>query len=277
MQYHNSLDSLTFFQTAAENEALYRQCFALAGMTLELAVKRAAAGNTPKERLYIVCDLDETLLDNSEFNVWLARTGRDFHASTWSAWCQEEKAMATAGALSFLHSAESSGVQIYYVSSRFEADRAATASNLEKLHFPLPDASDDPAKTRLFLDEMKIDGTPTKKLQQFSFLEKRLGAPLLKLGDNLSDLEAARYARNVRFDQRVANIREDASRLAVDWIVFPNPIYGAWRDTLKLKTSTSDLPIKDEINPVPYQADPVRPPVPPEEAPKMKLLSSWKT
>ena len=56
----------------------------------------------------------------------------------------------------------------------------------------------------------------------------------------------------------------DALRWGDDWIVFPNPIYGAWRSSLKRS---------DEDPPSKYQPDPVRPPA--AEAPKMSLLDKW--
>lgn len=275
MQYHNTLDALTFYQTGAESEALYRQSFTLARMALESELQKALAAGTPPEHFYLVTDCDETVLDNSAYNVWLTQTGRDFHASTWSQWCQTQGAKATPGAMEFLHFADMHGVQIFYVSSRFEADREATAANLRKLDFPLVDGSADPEKSHLFLEGMMVEGAATRKMKQFEFLEKRLGPPLLRLGDNLSDHQPDRYSRLVRYDRRVANLREDAAKIGTKWIVFPNPIYGNWRESLRMKVGEAEVPARDEVIPMPYQPLPVRPPITPAEAPKMGLLNVW--
>ncbi|MCW5870393.1 MAG: hypothetical protein KIS61_24265, partial [Candidatus Eremiobacteraeota bacterium] len=61
-----------------------------------------------------------------------------------------------------------------------------------------------------------------------------------------------------------------ARRWGDDWIVFPNPIYGAWRSSLQRPDGS---PAGDEQPPSPYQPEPVRPSL--NEAPKMSLLSKW--
>jgi 5'-nucleotidase (lipoprotein e(P4) family) len=276
MNYHNTLDALVYDQTAAEDYALYVQSFALAKLRLEEAIKnRLAAGADPKS-LYITTDCDETILDNSAYNAWLINTGRDFHDDTWRAWCRDKQAIATPGAVEFMKFAASAGVTICYVTSRFEDTRQETADNLSALDFPLADSSSDPAKTQLFLAGMLIDGVKTKKKEQYAALAKRFSAaPLLQLGDNLSDQESDRYGNKVRYDQRVVNAEADKVRWGADWIVFPNSVYGSWRNTLKKNVNGVDFPVTDEPTPVTAAITPVRPSVTPAEAPKIDLLRRW--
>ena len=266
MKYHNTLDAATYFQTAAENSALYYQSFALAELRLIAELARRRGAGQKESSLYVVSDCDETLLDNSAYNGWLIETGRDFHDQSWSEWCQRREATATPGAVDFSKFVVEHGARLIYVSSRFEADREATADNLRALGFPLPDATPDPEVTFLFLSGMVIDGTPGKKGAQFAYLAQRFGVPpILHLGDNLSDHDANRYGSKVPAPERLARAHQDAHRWGTDWIVFPNSIYGTWRNTLAAA---------DESPPVPFQEAPVRPSA--AEAPKTALLRRWK-
>jgi predicted secreted acid phosphatase len=123
---------------------------------------------------------------------------------------------------------------------------------------------------------MLINNTPTTKGAQFAWLASRFGvSPLVQLGDNLSDLDAVRYSSKVRFDQRSANAEQDKDRWGNEWIAFPNPVYGAWRQSLKMIKNGVDAPAADEEPPAPFQPQPVRPPVTPAEAPKMRILNVW--
>lgn len=263
--YHNDLDAVAYYQGAAEVSALYYQAFALAQMRLVAEVARRRAAGQAENSLYVISDCDETLLDNSEYNAWLMATGRDYHDTTWSQWCQARQARATPGAVDFAKFVVEHGATLVYVSSRLEVDREATADNLRALGFPLERAGLDPDDTLLFLTNMLMNQEKSKKKQQFAHLVKRFGSvPLLQLGDNLSDHEAERYSYKVPAEDRKASAQRDALRWGDDWIVFPNPIYGAWRSSLKRS---------DEDPPSNYQPEPVRPPC--GEAPKMSLLDKW--
>ena len=88
MQYHNTIDALVFDQTAAEDYAVYLQCFALAKLRLEAEKARRLAGGANAAGFYLITDCDETILDNSAYNAWLIQTGRDFHDDTWRIWCR---------------------------------------------------------------------------------------------------------------------------------------------------------------------------------------------
>ncbi len=265
MLYHNDLDAIVYYQGAAEVAALYYQAFALAEMRLVAEVARRHQAGQPENSLYVVSDCDETLLDNSEYNAWLMETGRDYHDTTWSQWCQARRARATPGAVEFCKFVVEHGASMIYVSSRYEADRQATADNMRALGFPLERAGTDAGDTQLFLTNMILNGEKSKKKQQFAYLIERFSAaPLLQLGDNLSDHEAERYSYKVEASRRKASAEQDGRRWGQDWIVFPNPIYGAWRSSLKRS---------DEDPAAAYQPAPVRPPL--NEAPKMSLLNRW--
>jgi 5'-nucleotidase (lipoprotein e(P4) family) len=279
MKYHNTLDSVVFDQTAAEDIALFAQGFELARVRIALKVyERLRDGGDPS-KLYIISDLDETLLDNSAYNAWLIETGRDFHDDTWRIWCSSREAMATPGSLRFASSVAAQGIKIFYVSSRFEENRNDTATNLRDLGFPLPDSSDNPDATFLFLAGMSLvaGGPRTKKKEQYDFIRQRMGsAPLLHLGDNLSDHEPDRYSSKIPMDQRVLRAEEEISRWGDDWIVFPNPVYGAWRQSLKRQNLTGQyVTVADENPPANFQPGPVRDTVTEVEAPKLGILRRW--
>jgi 5'-nucleotidase (lipoprotein e(P4) family) len=280
MNYHNTLDAVVYQETAAENYALYAQSFRLARFRLnEIVEERLKKGCDP-EVFYITADIDETLLDSGPYRSWLIATGRDYHQDTWNRWCKAARSPATPHAVGFIQEAvEQLGIKVFYVSSRYESTRDGTVKNLATVGFPVPDGSADPASTHIYLYGMPLtpEGPPSSKKEQYSYLSStRMGAePLLRLGDNLSDLDPVRYRRSTRYDVRRRFAEEDGDRWGDDRIVFPNPIYGHWRDSLRTVAGDADHPVADEPVPAPYQPQPVRPPVSSAEAPKMGLLRAW--
>ena len=280
MRYHNSLDAIVFDQTAAEDYALFTQGFELARLRVALSANERLTQGADPASFYVISDLDETLLDNSAYNGWLIETGRDFHDDTWRLWCKAREAIATSGSVRFASDMVAQGIKIFYVSSRFEDNRADTAFVLKSLGFPLPDDSPDAVKSHLFLAGMVLTpgGAPTKKGAQYAYIKQRMGVgPLLHLGDNLSDHEPDRYGSKVPFDQRALNAETDAARWGNDWIVFPNPVYGAWRQTLRVKNANGQYePVGDERPLAPPQPQPVRDPVTEDDAPKVSIIRRWK-
>lgn len=285
MKYHNSIAAIVYYEIGAECRALYQQTFALAKARLLARIEAYKKSGVHPENFYIISDLDETLLDNSPFRSYLIQTGREFHQETWSAWCQSKGAVGTPGAKEFLDFVVSLNVKAFYVTSRLEADRAATAQNLVEtdaklgLNFPLPDGSAEPNSTHLFMSGMLLEagGAPSKKKEQYAYITKKMGdvPPLLQLGDNLSDLSPDGYGDRVRFDQRIRNVDIDSGRWGDDWIVFPNPVYGGWANSLRIVRNGVDTIVADEIPPAPYVSNPVREPVTTDDSLKVALLPTW--
>ncbi len=271
--HHNNIDALVWLDTSAEQHALYLQAFELA----KLRVTEAMKGRDPGT-LCVFTDCDETLLDNSEFNSWLVLTGRNFTESAWDEYCRDKRSRVCAGAVEFTQWIRSNGVQLFYVTSRSNATRSETAENMSALGFPIEpsDFTEEIRSTHLFMKYMKNPADPTKpweKWPQYDWIEKNRGVtPLLWLGDNLSDFREG-YKKDPWRKRLESAGSVDAPNWGTRFIVMPNPVYGDWLRRYIDEKSGQSL-VDDEGSPESLNV-PVRPPLPPFRAPKLRHLEIW--
>ena len=201
-------------QYAAEARALYYQAYNLARDRLDAAI----AQGDPQDRLAIIVDIDETILDNSPFEAFLIRTGSPFTPELWSEWTAQCRNQALPGAQPFLVYAASRGVEVFYLSNRGNDEFEATARNLKALHFPMVDFN------HLLLNKDGLGKEPNRRKvgQEYKIV--------LLMGDNLGDFSAVfdKQGYADRFQLTDANQAEFGRR----FIMLPNPIYGDWENSL---------------------------------------------
>ena len=202
--------SVLWFQRSAEMRALFLQGYNVASERLVDAASKKGA-----RPLAVVADLDETILDNSRYEVWQINTGKGFSDANWKLWTDRAEATALPGALEFAKLAESLGVEVFYISNRTMEDAyETTLENLRRLGFPYADSAHLLLKTT----------TSMKTERRNKVLETH--DIVLLLGDNLADVDDAfeSRSRNLGFD----DVDSLASRFGAKNIVFPNPMYGSF-------------------------------------------------
>jgi 5'-nucleotidase (lipoprotein e(P4) family) len=217
-------------QRAAEYRALCLQAFNIA--TLRVNENVTLTMGRPKA---IITDIDETILDNSPYEVHQTLQGKDYESATWYEWTSMSKADTVPGAASFLKYAASRGITIFYITNRDEKERAGTLLNLKK--FDLPNADD----AHLILRQ----GTSSKEARR-----QQVAAShdiILLLGDNLADFSSM-------FDKRPLYEREQntnalSAEFGKRFILIPNPVYGDWESVVykygnTLTTAQKDSAIK---------------------------------
>jgi acid phosphatase len=167
----------------------------------------------------VILDIDETVLDNSEFEERVARDGGAQREERWGAWCRETKATPVPGALEFTRAAQAKGVTVFYVSNRDASVEQVTRQNLATVGFPLDDRRD----TVLTRGE-RPEWTPEKATRrEFVARDFRI---LLLVGDDFADFVPG--ARTMLAARRALAETHDAM-WGVKWIVLPNPMYGSWK------------------------------------------------
>lgn len=124
-------------QSAAEYRALCYQAFNTAKMRLD----EIPAKQFKKEKLAIITDLDETILNNSYLYAQMIKTSRQPNMLEWLNWTQQSSATAVPGAVDFLNYAKQKGATIFYISNRFISEVQPTLINLQKLKLPDADSS----------------------------------------------------------------------------------------------------------------------------------------
>lgn len=206
-----SVDAVIYHHASPENFRLFQQAYELARLRLDanLAVAKAKPA--------VIVDVDETVLDNSIYQVRAANKGTTFSLATWTAWCNEAAAPALPGALEFLLYAAEKGCAVFYITNRNAEEKEATVRNLATLGFPDADAE----HVRVMTDGSdKTDRRAAVKAEGYEVV--------LLVGDQLTDFDQRLKQRD---GQRDLGLREGfADSLAQYFILLPNPMYGTWLD-----------------------------------------------
>ena len=91
----------------------------------------------PDEPWVVVMDLDETVLDNSAYQVNLDKTGRTYSPNTWGKWVTSERAVLVPGAREFIDLVLSLGGKLALVTNRNKQHDKHTWRNLVALGLPI--------------------------------------------------------------------------------------------------------------------------------------------
>ncbi|GGO88625.1 5'-nucleotidase, lipoprotein e(P4) family [Nocardioides phosphati] len=198
------------YQQSAHAAAAQLQSWSLAESRLRDALRNRRSG----EKLAVVSDLDETVLDNSPL---LARDLQACHTyttwDTWSDWEVNGHPTLTPGAAGFFRYADAHHVAIYYISDRFQENKASTLATLRDLG--LPQVNDD---------QVLLYGPTKEQRRQVAEADHDV---VLLLGDSLPDFSAVFDGKTP--DQQATLVAQNAAHFGRDWIMFPNATYGSWK------------------------------------------------
>ena len=90
-------------------------------------LRQRAAHRTPREKLALILDMDETTLSNYQEE---AKADFAYNAAAFDAWVQSGVAPAIPGSVRLFKEAQRLNVSVIFITGRGEAERAATESNL---------------------------------------------------------------------------------------------------------------------------------------------------
>lgn len=223
---HESLNATLWSLTAAEFAASTTQAYRIATANLGLALADSSwtaaleqQGDYTELPPAVLMDIDQTVLDNSRYNALIITQYSEYSQETFTQWCEQTAATAIPGAKEFVDHAIKNGVTVIYYSRRIEALRDCTTRNMEALGFALPDQKHLLLNNRL---------PATKKAQLRTELSSQFRI-LLLVGDDLED-----FMPDSRTDPvaRRALSSQHADRWGRQWIILPNPMYGAWDTSL---------------------------------------------
>jgi 5'-nucleotidase (lipoprotein e(P4) family) len=209
-------DAVLWQHASAEYYRIALQTYELA--RIRLAENLAIADRRPKA---VVVDIDETVLDNSPYQVSAIRDGRTFDQATWKAWTDRSSARATPGAISFLLHAKESGCEVFYITNRDIRERASTLKNLQDLGFPFAD------EAHLLLMDGSSDKTERRETVAATH---RI---VLLVGDQLRDFHEDFKDRSNNNGRPMVDALADT--LARYFVLLPNPMYGTYRDAVQGK------------------------------------------
>ena len=206
----HSVLAVLWQQNAAEYRALCYQAFNTARFQLNEIIKY----NKAQKPLAIITDIDETILDNTAYSAQLIIEDDNYNPDSWLAWGKHEKAPLLPGAKEFINHVSNLGIEIFYVSNRYDIQIDETINNLKKHGLANAD-----------YDHVYLRSNTSGKEQRRNKISLTHKVVML-LGDNLSDFDDIFDNKNtVQRNQHVENLKHSFGH---NFIVFPNPMYGDW-------------------------------------------------
>lgn len=197
-------------RASAEHDAIYIETFRAAAAQLA-----SLSANHQQGTWGVILDADETVLDNSEYEVGRIPFGGTFDAGTWNAWVAEGRAPALPGAVTFTNRVHELGGKVVIVTNRDEAQCPITRANLQR--------------ASLAADLVLCKTATGDKNPRFQAVQNGSAAPgvpaiavLEWFGDNIQDFP--------HLSQEIRNEGEAAfARFGESYFALPNAMYGSWQ------------------------------------------------
>lgn len=197
-------------RVSAEHRAIYLETYHAAAERLVALSQGHTAGTWG-----VIMDADETVIDNSEYEVGRVPFGGSFDSKAWTAWVMEGRAPALPGAVAYTNRVHELGGKVVIVTNRDDAECPITRSNLQKVAI----------KADLVLCKTTADD----KNPRFDAVQNGSAAPgfpaiavLEWVGDNVQDFP--------HLTQSVRNEPDSAfSKFGDSFFALPNVMYGSWQ------------------------------------------------
>jgi len=204
-------EAIRWARGAAEHRALFLQVYAMATRRVE----QEATARAP-DTWAVVLDADETVLDNSTYQLERARLGLPFDAASWRAWTARREAPPLPGAAAFLSRVRALGGRIAIVTNRTVSECPDTEAVFRAQALPYdamlckPDAGPSDKNPRFEAVAHGTTGTGLPPLEIVAFL-----------GDNVYDFPGLSQALRNEADPAFAEFGRR-------YFVLPNAMYGSW-------------------------------------------------
>lgn len=197
-------NDIRWIRQSIEYRALCEQLFRQA----TVAILRKVKTEKNSDNLAVVVDLDETVLDNSLYQVERWKAGLSFTQDSWSEWVNREEAGLVPGAMEFLKAVRKKGVRVVFLSNRMNKNLEPTRRNLLALEVLTPND--------LFL--LRLDKDDVKEVRRREVNEGK--ARMKKVGP----LNVIGYVGDQMGDFPSGQAKEFGKTS----FLLPNPMYGKW-------------------------------------------------
>jgi 5'-nucleotidase (lipoprotein e(P4) family) len=204
---------IKYVRDSAEYAVLMEQIYRVATAAVERARQVLPAGAT----WAVVLDIDETVLDNSVYQLERGAYGLGSDGGSWSAWVEWAQAPTVPGVSGFLAAVRSAGGRIAFITNRSEATRTATLRNLTSVGVwregdllcpKQPGAGPSKAGRRA---ELRGGNGPCA-------WPGKPATVLAYLGDQIGDFPAASEEPGTNWPEA----------FGVRYFLLPDPMYGDW-------------------------------------------------
>jgi len=177
----------------------------------------------------IILDIDETVLDNSQYQAELILNSRDYEKETWDEWVSRHEAPALAGAVEFINGMKNKGVKVIYITNREckprqKSDKICpqkqdTFDNLKKVGI------NDVKLEDILLKNEKPEWSSEKKSRREEVAKSY--RVIMLFGDDLGDF-LPDVKKNITVDDRNKLVNDYSKNWGNKWFMLSNPSYGSW-------------------------------------------------
>jgi 5'-nucleotidase (lipoprotein e(P4) family) len=197
---------------------------------------KANKDKLPTSNWVVVADVDETLLDNSEYQRRLELQKQGYTSESWANWVIEEDAKAVPGAIEFVKTVLALGGKMALITNRPNDLNQHTWINLNAVGFPIT-LDNACLLGRTPADKAAVDNViyiNDKDLRREQIIEgtahcygdstkDSFSQPhqiIMQVGDNIEDI---RYTTQEDADVDTLLLEQGKSIL-----ILPNSLYGSW-------------------------------------------------
>ena len=157
----------------------------------------------------IIMDIDETVLDNSGYQIELFKKNTSYNPDTWNNWVNKEISELVPGSKKFIIAYKKySNARIIYISNRDETTLMATQNNMKKLGIYFEDdiflLRKNKEDTKIIRRKEVLNGN--NRMEDYG--PKKV---IAYFGDAIGD-----FPRNKKY------------KFSKNKFIFPNPMYGQW-------------------------------------------------
>lgn len=204
-------EAIRWVRDSAEHRAIFLQIYRAALEHVEREAAGRAAGTWA-----VVLDADETVIDNSLYQLERAKLGLGFDRMSWHAWTARREAGAQPGAFAFLSRVRALGGKIAIVTNRAQSECPDTEAVFRKHDLAydvilcMPDRGPSDKNPRFAAVALGETAAGREPLEILAFL-----------GDNIRDFPSQSQALREKDDAAFAEFGDR-------YFVLPNPMYGSW-------------------------------------------------
>jgi 5'-nucleotidase (lipoprotein e(P4) family) len=219
--------------TSKEYQLLSRAIYQQASAALAMA-------SLPKQNWVVAMDVDETILDNSPYQVGLDERGLSYTPESWANWVMREQASLVPGVNVFIKKVLDMGGKLAFITNREKNLDSHTWQNLLAQGLPIntentcligrsvPDKTaidsvniiNDKDLRRQQIKTGVADCYHDKADKQTSDVWASSKLIIMEVGDNIEDFSGV--------TQEDAKITELLQQWPQKLILLPNPMYGSW-------------------------------------------------
>ena len=233
---NNNFNSTLWVQTSSEYKANSLQAYNSAEISIENAKNDKTwtaileqGENYSNLPVAIILDIDETVLDNSQFQAQVVIDNTEFNPEAWDKWVAMKSAPAIPGAVEFINRMKGKGVEVIYITNRECKPRAGSANicpqeqdtidNLVKVGINSVSADN------LLLKNEQPKWTSEKKSRRVEVAKKY--RVVMLFGDDLGDF-LPNVKKHITSQERDKLVYKYINNWGRKWFTIVNPTYGSW-------------------------------------------------